>query len=53
MTYTITYHPEKEVGYQWKLTTTDNMSKMTIHFETKKQAERYVFLTCLMYGEII
>lgn len=53
MTHTITYHPEKDVGYQWKLTTKDNLSVMTIHFETKKQAEEYVIMSVLQYGEIV
>lgn len=53
MNTTITYHPEKEFGYQWKLSVTDNLSKMTIHFETKKQAEQYVIMSMLQFGEVI
>ncbi len=49
----ITYHSEKEVGYQWKLRTTDDFSTMTIHFETKKLAEQYVILNMLYYGKIL
>ncbi len=53
MTTTITYHPEKEFGYQWKLSVKDSISKMTIHFETKEQAEQYVIMSMLCYGEVI
>jgi hypothetical protein len=51
--HTITYHPEKEFGYQWKLSVKDNLSKMTIHFETQQAAEQYVIMSMLCYGEII
>jgi len=50
---TITYHPEKEFGYQWKLSVKDNLSKMTIHFKTKKEAEQYIIISMLCYGEVI
>ena len=50
---TITYHPEKEFGYQWKLSVVDNLSKMTIHFENKELAERYVIMSMLQFGEVI
>ena len=49
---TITYHPEKEFGYQWKLTVTD-LGTMTIHFETKEEAEFYVFMSMLEFGKVI
>jgi hypothetical protein len=52
-THTITYHPEKEFGYQWKLSVKDDFSKMTIHFETKKKAEQYVIMTLLQFGYLI
>lgn len=52
-TITITYHPEKEFGYQWKLTVDDSLSTMTIHFETKKLAEQYVIFSMLERGEVI
>jgi len=51
--HTITFHPEKEIGYQYKLTVVDDLSKMTIHFATEKEAERYVIMSMLVYGEII
>ena len=50
---TITYHAEKEFGYQWKLTVTDDLSTMTIHFETKEEAEKYVIISMLTHGEVI
>ena len=50
---TITYHPEKEFGYQWKITVIDGSCKMTIHFETKKDAEQYVIMSMLEYGEVV
>jgi hypothetical protein len=50
---TITYHPEKEFGYQWKLSVKDSYGHMTVHFETKKLAERYVIMSMLCYGEVI
>jgi hypothetical protein len=53
MSHQITYHPEKEFGYQWKLTVQDGCGKMTIHFETKKMAEQYVIFSILEHGEII
>lgn len=51
--HTITFHPEKEIGYQYKLTVVDEFSKMTIHFATEKDAERYVMMSMFRYGEII
>jgi len=51
--HTITYHPEKEPGYQWKLSVEDDLCKTTIHFETQEKAEQYVILSMLCYGEII
>jgi hypothetical protein len=50
---TITYHPEKEFGYQWKLVVKDSSGHMTQCFETKEQAERYVIMSMLCYGEVI
>jgi len=50
--HTITYHPEKDFGYQWKLSIFDESSKTTIHFETQKAAEQYVILTMLYSGEL-
>jgi len=52
-TYTITYHPEKDFGYQWKLSVKDNLSKMTVHFEDKQSAEQYVVVSMLYYGEVV
>lgn len=49
---TITYHAEKEFGYQWKLRVTDDLSTMTVHFETKEQAEIYVIMCMLEFGEV-
>lgn len=53
MTTTITYHPEKEFGYQWKLVVKDSYGHMTQCFETKELAERYVIMSMLCYGEVI
>lgn len=49
---TITYHPEKESGYQWRLSIRDDGCKTTIHFETEQAAEQYV-ISILHYGELI
>lgn len=52
-THTITYHPEKESGYQWKLRVEDDLSHMTIHFADQNLAEQYVIVSMLQSGEII
>jgi predicted secreted protein len=52
-THTITYHAEKEPGYQWKLRVEDDLSHMTIHFADQHQAEQYVIVNMLQFGELI
>jgi len=52
MTTTITYHPEKEFGYQWKLVVKDSYGYTRQCFETKELAERYVIMSMLCYGNV-
>lgn len=49
---TITYYEDKEIGYQWKLKVTDGSYTGEICFETKEQAERYVIMCMLQFGEV-
>ena len=53
MKHEITYHPEKEFGYQWVLLVEDKFGHMIMCFKTKKQAEEYVIFSILIHGEII
>jgi len=50
---TITYHPEKDFGYQWKMKAKDSLSTSIICFETQQEAEQYVIMCMLYYGKVI
>ncbi len=49
----IDYNKDRESGYQYLLQVIDGSYTMTMYFETKEQAERYVIISMLTHGEVI